>query len=99
MSSIGIFFFLLLQIQGEAAAAAPVRYYITTAAPAVAGDGGVVALERAAVAATPRYNGMVGTVMTIARQEGPKYVVALLCKTETSTPWRVDDRPYTCVAM
>jgi len=61
-----------LQIQGEAAAAAPVRYYITAAAPAVAGDGGVVALERAVVAATPRYNGMVGTVMTIARQEGPK---------------------------
>lgn len=61
-----------LQIQGEAAAAAPVRYYIAAAAPAVAGDGGIVALERAAVATTPRYNGMVGTVMTIIRQEGPK---------------------------
>lgn len=56
----------------------------------MAGDGGIVALERAAVATTPRYNGMVGTVMTIIRQEGPKYVVELLCLTEMSTPWRVD---------
>jgi len=76
-----------LQVQGEAVAAAPVRYYVTTAASAVAGDGSVVAMERAAVAATPRYNGMVGTVMTIVRQEGPKYVVALLCTREISIPW------------
>jgi len=60
-----------LQIQGEAGAAAPVRYYITSAASSVAADGAVV-LEPAVATAATRYNGMVGTVMTIVRQEGPK---------------------------
>lgn len=64
-----LFFSLLSpKIQGEAAAAAPVRYYITAA---VAGNGGTTAVLEGA-AGPPRYQGMVGTVMTIARQEGPK---------------------------
>lgn len=65
------------QIQGEATGPAPVRYYIApSTAPAF---GNVVRNHSTAVlvepaAAAPRYKGMLGTVMTIARTEGPKYV-------------------------
>jgi len=54
------------------------RYYISEAAAAVNiqgnGRGGPAILLEQGVAA-PKYNGMVGTVMTISRQEGPKYVL------------------------
>ncbi len=55
--------------------AAPVRYYITTAASAlgVGGNGASVVVEHAAPRQPPsQYKGMIGTVSTIARQEGPK---------------------------
>ncbi|XP_046464220.1 mitochondrial uncoupling protein 2-like [Daphnia pulex] len=61
-----------LQIQGEAGVAAPVRYYITTAASALGagGNGASMVVEHAAPPS--QYKGMIGTVSTIARQEGPK---------------------------
>ena len=69
--------FFSLQIQGEAAGSAKLRYYISEAAAAVNiqgnGRGGSAILLEQGVAA-PKYQGMVGTVMTISRQEGPKYV-------------------------
>ena len=68
------------------------RYYITSAASSVAADGAVV-LEPAVATAATRYNGMVGTVMTIVRQEGPKYVFdPVVYNGDLSTPWRVTDR-------
>lgn len=61
-----------LQIQGEAGAA-PVRYYITTAASTLgAGGHGATAVMVEHSAASSQYKGMIGTVSTIARQEGPK---------------------------
>ncbi len=52
--------------------AAPVRYYITTAASALGagGNGASMVVEHAAPPS--QYKGMIGTVSTIARQEGPK---------------------------
>jgi len=71
-----------LQIQGESAGAAQLRYYISEAAAAVniqgTGRGGPAILLEQGVAA-PKYNGMVGTVMTISRQEGPKALYNGLC--------------------
>lgn len=62
-----------LQIQGEAGAVMPTRYYISAAASAVAGSDGAVLLQHSEpIIATARYNGMAGTLMTIAREEGPK---------------------------
>ena len=48
------------------------RYYISAAASAVASNGGGAAAVLEGAAGAPRYQGMVGTVMTIGRQEGPK---------------------------
>lgn len=65
-------FYVCLQIQGEAGAA-PIRYYITTAASTLgAGEHGATAVMVEHTAASSQYKGMVGTVTTIARQEGPK---------------------------
>lgn len=52
---------------------APVRYYITTAASTLgAGGHGATAVMVEHSAASSQYKGMIGTVSTIARQEGPK---------------------------
>jgi len=71
-----------LQVQGEASAAAPVRYYISAAAEAVAGGsasgslllqpsgGGGSGGGVSGVGSNPRYQGMMGTMATIAREEG-----------------------------